>query len=527
VRGSLHREDNDRPFLTVARNVSTSYLAVIVDALLGFVMLPFNVVHLGTSAYGLWVLTASVTLHFSMLDLGYGGALVKFVAQYRAQRNPRVLNEIASTLFFVFAAIGCIAYAAGAVIAFNLDALFRITPEQAEVGKWVLLVISVHVALNFPFSVFGGVVNGFQRQHLNGAVAIASSLAVALVNVLVLTAGYGLVSLVMATTAVRVVAYFVYASNAYRTFPALSLNPGLFRWSRLKEVTGFSIYASIIDWAYKLNYQVDQLVIGAFLGAAPVAVWAVADRIVIATQNLTNQLNGALFPIVVDSDASQRHERLRSILLEGTRLSLAAVLPIGAALVVLADPLVRAWVGTRKPELLGSVPVLEILAVAVVIRVGNGAATTILKGAGEHRVLAYVNLATGIANLALSLVLVRIWGLTGVAVGTLLPIAFSAMFVLYPAACRRVDVPLGHAFRYSVIPAVWPALVVAIALASTRALAPPVLPALLVQMSLGAILYFGLFLIAIGPRDRASYAARMHELLGRTGVKLWQPSETL
>ena len=50
-------------------------------------MLPFNVRHLGPAAYGLWILTASVTVHFSVLDLGYGGAIVKFIAQYRARRD--------------------------------------------------------------------------------------------------------------------------------------------------------------------------------------------------------------------------------------------------------------------------------------------------------------------------------------------------------------------------------------------------------------------------------------------------------
>ena len=72
--------------LTVARNVSTRYLAIGVEAILGLVILPFNVAHLGTAAYGLWMLTASVTTYFSVLDLGYSGALVKFVAQYRARR---------------------------------------------------------------------------------------------------------------------------------------------------------------------------------------------------------------------------------------------------------------------------------------------------------------------------------------------------------------------------------------------------------------------------------------------------------
>jgi len=104
-------------------------------------------------------------------------------------------------------------------------------------------------------------------------VAIVSSVLVALVNVIVLTAGWGLLSLVFVTTIVRVLTYLVYAANAYRTYPALHLSPALFRRSRLREITGFSFYSSVIDWSYKLNYQLDQLVIGAFLGIAPVAVY--------------------------------------------------------------------------------------------------------------------------------------------------------------------------------------------------------------------------------------------------------------
>ena len=89
----------------VAHNVSTRYLAYLVDAVLGLVMLPFNLAHLGMAAYGLWMLTTSFTAYFAMLDLGYGGALVRFVAQYRARRDAAALNEVLSTLAVVYSAI--------------------------------------------------------------------------------------------------------------------------------------------------------------------------------------------------------------------------------------------------------------------------------------------------------------------------------------------------------------------------------------------------------------------------------------
>ena len=46
---------------TVARNVTTRYLAIAAETALGLVMLPFNLAHLGPAEYGLWVLLGSIT----------------------------------------------------------------------------------------------------------------------------------------------------------------------------------------------------------------------------------------------------------------------------------------------------------------------------------------------------------------------------------------------------------------------------------------------------------------------------------
>lgn len=501
---------------TVARNVSTRYLAIVAETMLGLVMLPFNLAHLGKEQYGLWMLLGAVTVHFSTLELGYGSGLVKYIAHYRARRDAGALNEIASTMFCLFAGLAVLAYAIVTGVAFNLDRIFALTAAQADTGRSILLIIGVYVALNFPFSVFGGVISGFQRYDVNNFMAIVVSVIVALTNVGVLIAGYGLVTLVAATTSVRILAYFIYRRNAYRVFPALRIRPALFRRARLREVTGFSVYASIIDWAHKLNYQMDQIIIGIFLGSGAVAVWAPAERIASGVQRLTNQLNGVLFPAVVDSDASAQGERLQQILLQGTRLSLVMVVPIATALVMLADPLVRAWLGKQADAVAGCIPVIQILAIAVAIRVGNATGGTVLKGAGEHRLLAWVNLGTGVVNAILSIALIGRFGLVGVAWGTLIPIAASAFLILYPAACRRVGIPFGKALAESILPAVWPAVVAGAMLALTRSHASGTLLAVALQAAAAGALYLGLFYtVAISRQDRAFYLATATQLTRR------------
>jgi O-antigen/teichoic acid export membrane protein len=209
---------NDRQLVTVARNMTTRYLAIGTDALIGLMLLPFNVHHLGPAAYGLWMLTASMTTYFSVLDLGFGGSIVKFVAHYRAKRDIRGLNEIASTLFVVFSIVGVVAYGAFVLVALNIGRLFTLTPDQVSTGRSLMLIIGVYVSLGFPFSVFGGIINGFQRFDLNNIVGVCSSIVVAAVNVVMLLAGYSLVQLVLVTTAIRIATYFVYRLNAYQVF---------------------------------------------------------------------------------------------------------------------------------------------------------------------------------------------------------------------------------------------------------------------------------------------------------------------
>jgi len=502
----------------IFQNVSVNYLVTAVELLLGIFMLPFNVRHLGQSAYGLWVLVASVTVYFSMLDMGYGVAQVRFAAKYRAQGDSRALNEIASTMFCLFSGVGVVAFAVAVLISLNLDKVFTLSPVQVRTGQMVLLCISAYVALGFPFSVFGGIVNGFQRQYLNGAVAFVTALVVAAVNVIVLLAGYGLPELVAATTGVRILSYLFYALNAYRVFPALRLRPSYFKRERLREVTGFSVFILIIDLANKLNYSTDAVIVGAFLGTSAVAVWAVAQRLIEIVQRITDQLNAVLFPVVVDNSTVQRVDRLQQILIQGTRLSLGMVVPLATVLGLTARPLVLLWVG---PQFADSVNVIYILSVVVALRVGNATSSVILKGSDLHRFLAFSNLGMALGNLILSILLVRAYGLIGVAIGTLIPMVVLAMFVTFPAACRRVQAPVWKVAWKAVWPAVWPAIVMGgfILLRRDKLLGERSWSVLILHAFIAAGIYAALFLLAMDRKELDWYFRKVKEVFRRGSVK--------
>jgi O-antigen/teichoic acid export membrane protein len=292
----------------------------------------------------------------------------------------------------------------------------------------------------------------------------------------------------------------------------LSIRSRHVKSERLRQVTGFSSYILLIDIANKLNYSTDVMVIGALIGPTSVAVWAVAQRLITATQDLTTQVSGALFPVVTDMAALGETARLREVFLQGTRLSFAMVIPVGTILALLASDVVWSWVGPGFSE---SVPVIWILAVAVIIRVGNSTATTILKGADEHSFLTKANVAMAVVNLGLSIVLAQSFGLIGVALGTFVPLSIISILLLFPRACRRVEISQIDAYRHGVWPSVWPILPIVAALWVIRSYLEPTLLNVAVQACVGGGAYMVVFLwLAIERHERDWYLRKIKNFAG-------------
>lgn len=482
------------------------YALLVVTIVLGIVLMPFTVRHLGKSDYGLWMLVASMTYYFQLLDLGYGNGLVRHVTEADARGDTDGMNEILSTFVVVYALLG-----AAAMIGIALLALFAVprfpnlTAEQVNTGRLVLLVLGLRMSVGFPMTVFGAVTNARQRFAINSTVAIVVALVNALVTYVVLVNGYKLTVLVPATVAVSLLSYIAYASVARHVFPEMRLNVSRFSRVRLREVTSFSLYLFLISIAAQIGFNVDNLVVGAWMGTAAVAVYAVASRIAEYQRQMCNQFNGLLFPIVVGFEARGDSRALRMMLVDGTRLAFGLVVGVTVALLAFARPLVMRWMGAGFES---SIPALYALAIAGIVLVGQGPLGNILLAVGRHRLVAYGALVEAVVNLGLSLALVGPLGITGVALGTMVAVLGVNLLVLVPIACSALDLEIASFARLAALPAFIAAVPAAAAAYALRVYAAPVsLPAIFVAAFLVGLVYVvGFASVGLGSSDRERYA---------------------
>jgi O-antigen/teichoic acid export membrane protein len=491
---------------------AAKYVLLAVNIALGVVMMPFNVRHLGKTDYGLWMLVASMTYYFQLLDLGYGNGLVRHVTEADARGDVDGVNEILSTFVVVYSVLGALAFAGVVLLAvFAVPRFPHLTAAQVRTGSWLLVVLGFRLAVGFPMTVFGAVTNARQRFALNTWVAVVVAVVNALVTYVVLETGHGLLTLVPSTVGVSLLSYVAYAAIARHVFPPMRLSVLRFSRRRLREVTAFSLYLFVISLSAQIGFNLDNLVIGAFLGTTAVAVYSVASRLADYQRQMSNQFNGLLFPVVVDFEARGDNAALRSTLIDGTRLAVGLVGGVTLALVAFARPLIVRWMG---PSFEASVPALYALAVAGLVLVGQGPLGNILLVTGRHRLVAFGSLGESLLNLALSIALVARFGITGAALGTMIAALSVNLLFLVPVACRALRVPVLEFARLSLLPALLAAAPAALVAWLLRSFVAPVsLAAILLNGALVGLVYVAAFgLVGLGSADRARYLRYVRRL---------------
>ena len=232
-------------------------------------------------------------------------------------------------------------------------------------------------------------------------------------------------------------------------FPELEIRPRHFSREDWRDVTAFSTYLFIVALGSQISFNVDNVVVGAYLGTAAVAVYSVATRLSEYQRRVCDQFSGMLFPLVVGFGARGDDRALRTTLLDGTRVSVLLVVGVTTALVGFGQPLIIHWMGSGFE---GSVASFYALAVVGFLMVSHATQSNVLLATGGHRLVALIWVLEGAANLILSLILVKHFGAVGVAVGTVIPMAVGHLGVMTPAACRRAGLSLREYARVTLTP---------------------------------------------------------------------------
>ena len=165
-----------------------SYISIVLHNIIGLLYTPFMLRMLGQSEYGLYSLVESVVAYLTILDLGFGNAIIRYTAKFRAEGKVQEQWEMFGMFFMLYVVIGIVAFAAGLILYFNTDSMFSNTMDEEEMYKInvMMLLMVFNIAFTFPMSIWGAIITAYENfvfQKMVGIVRIILNPAVMIVQI--------------------------------------------------------------------------------------------------------------------------------------------------------------------------------------------------------------------------------------------------------------------------------------------------------------------------------------------------------
>jgi O-antigen/teichoic acid export membrane protein len=420
------------------KNVASSWAGLAVNIAVGFFLSPFILHHLGDEAFGLWVLIFSLTGYYGIFDFGIRSSLIRYVSKFQAVGDKAELSRLVNTSLFTYSCVGLILVAPTVLGGMYVDRLFHIPPAFVRDAQALFLMVGLSLAIGFPLGISGGILEGLQRFDVLNWTNIVSTLARAVLIVYVLRHGLGLLSVSLITVSLPLVA------SAVRAVIAQRLLPIRYGWQYIsresfRQVANYGSVTFMIIVAARLRFKTDAVIIGTFLSAAAITQFSIGARLVDYASEVVSSLAQIFTPMSSHFHATGDYAQLRRIFISGNRACALVMFPMTVALVVMGKSVIEAWVG---PRYVSTYIVLLILLIPSALYNAQSTSNRILFGMSRHKPLAYVVFMEGIANLILSIALVRPLGIVGDAIGTAIPMLVTALFFLPRHLCRQLGIPV-------------------------------------------------------------------------------------
>ena len=413
----------------IARNVLFNWLGTIANMAVGFFLSPFILHRLGNIAFGVWVLAISVVAYLGLLDLGMQSSVLRFVSKGHTRGDHEGASEAISAALWVRLQISVLALLLSAGLAAVFPHVFKVPQDLASDARKAIFLIGLTTALTMSMGVVGGVLSALNRYDLQNYVSLFQTVLRVVGVVFVLRAGYGIVAIALVELVVTLVGNLLLVWIARRLYPELRIQLKKPRRETLRQIWSYSSYAFLTTIAVQLVYQTDNLVVGAFVSASAVTFYAIANNLCRYSTQMVSSMGGTFVPAASTYEAAGDTASLLGLYKNGTRATLVLSLPILITFIARGPSFIGLWMGPEYAHSSGIV--LIILSIALFFSYANRTAGAIAFGVEKHKTTALWAIGEGVANLALSILLVHWYGIYGVAIGTMVPSLFVQV-ILWP-----------------------------------------------------------------------------------------------
>lgn len=413
----------------IKKGAMMSYILIAITSFIALVYTPILIRYMGQSEYGLYSLIYSMIGYLTILDLGFGNAIIIYTARYREQQNKEAEEKLHGMFSVIFTVIGLIAAIIGITLFFSANNLFSLTMTASELNKAkiLLLILTFNLAITFPFLIYSSIITAYEKFIFQKGMAIARVMLMPILMLPLLLLGYRSIAMVLVVTIVNIsviLSNYLYCKNKLNIkFKYTGFDKNLF-----KEIFSYSFFIFLNTIIDKINWSLDQFILGSVSGTIAVAIYAVAAQFNVLYINFSTAINGVLLPKITRIiERNSSDEEVTNEFIKVGRIQYYVLFLIISGFILFGKEFIVWWAGKEYET---AYYIGLILMVPVTIPLIQNVGILIMQAKNKHRFRSIVYFGISVVNVAISIPLAKLYGGIGSAIGTAMALIIGNIIIM-------------------------------------------------------------------------------------------------
>ncbi len=423
-----------------------SYVSIGLNNIIGLLYIPFMLRLMGQTEYGLYSLVASVVAYLTVLDLGFGNAIIRYTAKFRAEGRHEEQSEMFGMFVLIYTCIGLMALLIGFGLYANTDLLFDRTMDVGELRqiRIMMLLMIFNIAFTFPMSIWGSIITAYENFVFQKLINIARIILNPVVMIIMLLMGYRAIGMVVVTTCFNVATLLInywYCRHKLH----IRLRFGRFNWDFFREVSIYSFWIFLNAIMDRIYWSTGQFLLGIYKGATAVAVYAVAIQLQGIYMSFSTAISSVFLPKVTAMIARNTdEEEISGLFIRTGRIQYIVMAFILTGFIVFGKPFIRLWAGADYSE---AYYIALLFFVPLTIPLIQNIGIVILQARNQMKFRSLLYIVIALGSLGISIPLAKQWGGIGCALGTAVALTAGQVVIMNIYYARIIRLRIGRFWR--------------------------------------------------------------------------------
>ncbi len=395
-----------------------SYALVFLNALYSLFLTPYIIGMIGETSYGVYKTISSFTASFMILDMGFGGAMMRYIAKYRSDKDERKIpNFIAMGLV----QITIVCFVVGMValfLYFSVDDIYAngLTANELDKAKQLYVFLACGVIAHIIGNFFNGIISGYNRFAFSNGIKVIRLLFRIFAIIVLLRFFKDPVTIVLIDLSITSI--FTLIEILYLKL-ILKVNIKFSYWDKdtFGESFRYMLLLFLSSMVAQANTNFSNIIIGAKINSLAVTTYSMALLIFAAYQQMSTAISGVMLPTVMNTlkEDDNKYTKTTTLIIKTGRIQFLLLGAILAGFIVLGRNFVSLWLGHGYEDVYS----LEIILLSTsLFELCVNVCLCILRAKNKLVFRTLIDFTSGVLTILVTLMFINKFGYWAAAIGT-------------------------------------------------------------------------------------------------------------